>query len=224
VAACLSTLIWGYWSTKRRTIRAPLFTGFLIFTAGIVGLATLQPSDNIKQMAFAGVAGLGFGCPLVLIISGAHLSTPHSLIATSTAVVASSRSLSGTIFTAIYAAVLNNKLSVNVPTKIASAALQSGLPKSSIDAFIAALVGQDSTALSKVRGVNPKIIGAGVAALRQAFADSLRPIYIIAAPFGAVACVLCLFLGDMTKTMNYHVDAPVEELYAKHCQEDQNHA
>ena len=67
----------------------------------------------------------------------------------------------------------------------------------------------------RLRAVNPQIIGAGVIALKQAFADSIRVVYIIAAPFGLVACIACLFLGDMKKTMNYRVDAPLEEMKAK---------
>lgn len=46
----------------------------------------------------------------------------------------------------------------------------------------------------------------------QAFADSFRIVYIIAAPFGAVAAVAALWLGSVNMTMNYRVDAPVEKL------------
>lgn len=65
-------------------------------------------------------------------------------------------------------------------------------------------------------GVQPAIIGAGVSALLQAFADSIRVVYIIAAPFGALAVIACFFMGDLSKVMNYRVDAPVEDLHAKH--------
>lgn len=36
------------------------------------------------------------------------------------------------------------------------------------------------------------------------------------ADIGSQACFACFFLGDMRVTMNYHVDAPVEDLHAKH--------
>ena len=64
--------------------------------------------------------------------------------------------------------------------------------------------------------MTPAIIGAGVAALKQAYADGIRPIFIISAAFSALACVLCFYIGDVKRTMTYHVDAPVEELHAKH--------
>jgi hypothetical protein len=216
VACGLSTVLYGYASTKLRTIRLPLFMGFLFFTAGIVGLATIQPGDSTSAIAFAGLAGLGMGGPLVLVIAGVQLSTPHHLIATATAVTTSARAVSATVFTAIYGATLTTRLQKYIPTYVAKAALAAGLPKSSLGPFIEALASNDAAALPDIPGVTPAIIGAGVGALKHAFADGLRAVYIIAAPFGALACVACFFLGDLKTTMNYHVDAPVEDLHAKH--------
>ena len=69
--------------------------------------------------------------------------------------------------------------------------------------------------MDSVPGVSPTIVTAALAALKQAFADSVRLVYIIAIPFGVIACIACLFLGDMRETMNYCVDAPMEALHAK---------
>jgi hypothetical protein len=202
-------------STKFGTIREPLFVGYLIFTAGIVGLATIQPGDSLNAMVFAGLAGIGFGAPLILVITGVQLSTPHHLIATATAVTTSSRAVAATVFTAIYAAALGSRLDDDIASYTAKAALSAGLPVSSLHAFVEALASSDTAALSKIPGVTPTIIALGVAALKQAFADALRVVYIIAAPFGALACIACLFLGDLRETMNYRVDAPIEDLHAK---------
>ena len=212
----LTTVVWGYWSTRFRTIRAPLFAGFFLFTAGIIGLATVEPGDSLNALAFAAIAGIGFGAPLILVVSGVQLSTPHRLIATATAVTTSSRAIAATIFTAIYAAAFASRLSGDLPNDVAAAAAKAGLPATSIKAFVEALLGKDTAALAKVPGVTPAIIGAAAAAVKQAFADSVRVVYIIAVPFGVIACIACCFLGDIRKTMNYRVDAPVEDLHAKH--------
>lgn len=155
------------------------------------------------------------GAPLVVIIAGVQLSTPHHLIATATAVTTSTRAVAATVFTAIYAAAFSNRLKVKMPADIAAAAAKAGLPAASIMAFVAAIAGKDTAALSAVPGVTPAIIEAGAAAAKQALADSVRVVYMIAAPFGAVACIACFFLGDMKKTMTYRVDAPLEDLHAK---------
>ena len=165
---------------------------------------------------FAGLSGIGFGAPLILIVAGVQLSTPHHLIATATAATTSARAVSATVFTAIYSAALNSRLSSYIPDYVARAALQAGLPKTSVGPFIGALTGGNQTALQGLPGSSPAVIAAGSAALKQAYADGLRVVFIIAAPFGILACVVCYFIGDLRKTMNYHVDAPVEKLVAKH--------
>lgn len=224
IASGLSTVVWGFISTKLRTIREPMFAEFLIFTAGIVGMATIQPSDSINAIAFSALAGVGFGAPLILVITAVQLSTPHHFIATATAATTASRAISSTVFTAIYAAALTTRLDGNLPSYIAKAAVGAGLPPSSLPAFIKALLAKNTAALSIIPGVTPAIIGASVVALKQAFADSIRVVFEIAAPFGALACIACFFLGDLRKTMNYHVDAPVEDLHAKHHHDHGNQA
>lgn len=200
---------------KFRTIREPLFLGFLFFTGAVVGWSTIQPGDSTTAIGLSVLGGVGFGAALVLIISGVQLSTPHSLIATATAVTNSARAIGATIFTAIYAAALTSRLNVNIPNGVGGAAISAGLPATSVPSFVQALAGGDTDSLGSIPGVTPAIIGAGVAALKQAFADSVRVVFIIAAPFGVLACIGCFFLGDLRKRMNYIVDAPVEDLQAR---------
>ncbi|KAJ9633594.1 hypothetical protein H2204_006800 [Knufia peltigerae] len=215
VACGLSTVFWGYIATKFRTIRVPLFFGFFIFTAGIVGIATTQPNTSTNLVIFAGLTGIGFGAPLILVIAGVQLCSPHDLFVTATAVMTSARGVGASIFIAIYAAALDNRLETKIPAYVAKAALTAGLPVASVQLFVDALAGGDNAGLTKIPGVTSPIVAAGVAALKQAYADSLRVVYMIAAPFGAVACIACLFIMDFKKTMNYRVDAPVENLHAK---------
>ena len=224
IAGALTTVLWGYASTRLKSIRSPLFFGFLIFTAALVGLATLQPGDSTRALIFAGLAGIGVGAPVVLIIAGVQLSTPHRLIATATAVITSTRAVAVTVFTAIFAAGLNNRLDKDVPAYTAKAALASGLPENSIPAFIEALTSGNTAAVAKVPGVTLMIIESAVAALLQAFADSTRVVWVIAAPFGVLGCIGCFFLGDVGKTMNYRVDAPIEDLHAKESGHEDSHS
>ncbi|KAJ5762326.1 uncharacterized protein N7511_005708 [Penicillium nucicola] len=215
IASASSTVIYGYASVKFRTIRFPMIAGFVIFTSGIVGLATIQPGDDINALAFAALTGLGFGAPLILVIAGVQLSVPHHLIATATAATTCSRAVATAVFTAIASAALNSRLEKYIPTYTVKAALEAGLPKSSLVEFIKALSSEDTTALQGVAGVTPHIVQAGVMALKQAYADGIRVVFIIAAPFGVVAILAAIFLGDLKSVMNYGVDAPVEHLHAK---------
>jgi hypothetical protein len=209
-------VIYGYLSTRFRSIRAPLFVGFLLLTAGIVGLATVQPKDEISALAFTGLAGLGFGAPLILLIAAVQLSTPHHLIATATAATTCSRAIASTVFTAIFAAAFNARVQKFIPEYVSRAVLDAGLPPSSVENFIKAIAAGDESALSSVSGVDSGILSAGTSAAKQAYADSVRVVYIIAAPFGLLACICCFFLGDLRLAMNYAVDAPLEPLHPRH--------
>ncbi|UNI15994.1 hypothetical protein JDV02_002474 [Purpureocillium takamizusanense] len=215
IASAISTLTFGFASMRMRTIRSPLFVGWLLWTAGTIGFATVQPDHSTRAVIFATLSGFGFGAPLILIVAGVQLSTPHHLIATATAVTTSARAVGATVFTSIYAAAVARRLGSYIPEYVAKATTQAGLPSTSVGAFIEALGGGAPAKLQAVRGITPAIISAGSLAYKQAYADGLRVVYIIAAPFGVLACVVCFFLGDMRKTMNYHVDAPVEKLVAR---------
>lgn len=216
VAALLSTVVWGYISTKLRDIRRTMAAGFLFFTAGTVGLATLQLDSSTNSLIFAGLTGIGFGAPIVLINAGVQLTAPHDLIATATAVTLSTRGVGATVFTVFFSIAVNNRLAEKLPAFIAAAARKNGLPIQSIPAVIAAIASNDQDALAKIPGVTRSIIDAATLASKQAYADSVRVVYIIAAPFGVAAIIGCCFLSSVTQTMNYHVDAPVEALHAKH--------
>ncbi|KAK4047064.1 hypothetical protein OIV83_005627 [Microbotryomycetes sp. JL201] len=216
LASAVATLVYGFWSTKARDVRWPLLVGFVIFAAGLAAIAgSLQPTSSTSFVVLGGLCGAGFGAPLILIIAGTQLCVPHSLIATGTAVITSTRAVAAAIFTASYSTALTNRLSVKIPGYIAPAALQAGLPPQSLPPFIGALANNQPQALAGVPGVTPVAIEAGIVALRHALADSFRIVYLIAAPFGVVAVVAALFLPSFRDTMHYEVDAPVEELQAK---------
>lgn len=215
VALGIATFLWGFWSTRFRTIRIPLFTSFVLYTAFLVAFATVQPGDNVNQIVFAAGLGVGFGGPLIILIAATQLSVPHSAIALATAAIVSARALAASAFTAIYVAAFNTRIAANLPAYIAKAAVQAGLSAEAIPAFVQAMAAGNSTAIEAVPGVTTALINQGSAAVKSAYADSIRIVYIIAAPIALVACVMVYFLGDLKKMMDYHVDAPVEVLQAK---------
>lgn len=216
IAMTLTTALWGYWSSRFRTIRNPLFAGYFLVMGFTVAFATIKPGQGLNQLVFSAGLGAAFGSPLILLISATQLAVPYSGIATATAIITSVRAIASGVATAIYLAVFNARITSNLPSYIAKAATEAGLPDSSIPAFIGALTSNNITSLESVTGATPHIIAEGVSALGFAYADSIRIVYIIAAPFGLLACAMVYFLPDMKKTMNYHVDAPIKELHAKH--------
>jgi hypothetical protein len=216
VAAGIGSFIFGWVSSYFRSIRAPLLVSFVLYTAGTVGWATIQPGQGFHALAFAALAGLGFSGPLILITAGVQLYSPHSLIATSTSVVVSSRAVGAAIFTAIYVAAFQAQLKIHVPNDVVKVAVQAGLPAQSIGPFVAGISSNNITSIDALPGVTAAVIAAGHSAFNQAFADSLRVIFIISAAFGLLGCILCFGVSDVRLGMNYKVEAPMEELHASH--------
>ena len=60
------------------------------------------------------------------------------------------------------------------------------------------------------------MVEAGVLASQNGLSDALQVVFAIAMPFGVISAILAYFLGSYKMTMNYVVEAPMEELHAKH--------
>lgn len=207
------TLAYGWTSSYFRDIKYPLFVGFVLYTAGIIGLATVQPGQSGVALGTLAVAGMGLAGPLILILTAVQLAVPHHLIATATALVVSCRTLAASIFTAAYSTALSNRLNSYIPSYLAGAVAQAGLPPGSMGSFIGAFAGKDQAALAQIPGVTPRILSAATAAFQQAFADGVRVIYMIAAPIGAVGCILCLLLPSFQAIMDQKIEAPLEHVH-----------
>ena len=181
-------------------------------------IASIQPGQSVSALAFSGIAGFGFGAPFILIVGGVQLIVPHHLMATTTALLTSVRNIASTVFIAIYTATFTEKMASKLPHDVAVAAAQAGVPTGSVPPFVKALATGDVAALQTIPGVTASAVAFGTAAIKQAAADSIRYVYIIAAPFGVLATVACCFLDSLRAIMSYHVEAPVEALQAKNKQ------
>lgn len=208
-------MVYGYASSRFKSVRWPLMVGFFIWMCGLVGQATIQPGDHATALGTGVLVGFGLAGPLVLVLAGTHLSVPKHLIGTASAAVVSSRALGATIFTALYGALVGSRLEDYIPNYITKAVLAAGLPPTSLGPFIGALTTYDFAALPLIPGVTPQVIGAGIAGLKQAYADGIRIVYYIAAPVAFVAVLLVPLLVSLKEHMDYTVEAPVEALHEK---------
>ena len=77
---------------------------------------------------------------------------------------------------------------------MAEAAIQNMIPTASVPAFIQELGDGDNAALLQITGVATTLIISGVIILRQAFADGIRIVFIIATASCAVAGAKVLFM------------------------------
>jgi hypothetical protein len=111
---------------------------------------------------------------------------------------------------------------------VGEAAGKAGLPASSIPDFVKNLLGQNTTALGAVPGVNPSIIGAGADALLDTYTIGFRNVWVSAIGFIVLAAIgkfprsllvpdvrltysAAAFLFDPSEEFNNLIDAPVEK-------------
>jgi hypothetical protein len=178
-------------------------------------MATLKPSQPNAIWGYTVLAGLGLGFGLVIAVTTGQMSTPPGLIATTSGLILTSRSLGGSVALPVYTAILNSLLKQHLGKKIAEQTLPLGLSATDLPAFIGALASNDHKDLASIPGITPKIISAGVVGLKSAYRIAFRGTWSAAAGVSALGLILALFVKDPRNSFNMHVDAPVEHEIAE---------
>lgn len=130
-------------------------------------------------------------------------------IGTAVGLAASIRSFGGVIATTMYTTILANRLKVNIPLYVPSAAIGAGLPESSVPGLIMALGGTNTTA---VPGLTPAILAVATDAYQTANALSYRVCFFASIPFGVIGIIGAYFCPDADPETEHIV---VKELHHK---------
>ena len=171
-----------------------LIGGTLSLLAFSAAMISIRPGDETK-----GVALMFMACFSVRIIETcslalAPLALPSEDIGAALGALGSIRSGGAAVALAIYVTILNNKLVKLIPEYVAPAAINAGLPQSSLtDLFTALTAGN----LTTVPGITTQIELAVGAANAEAAADSFQFVWYAVVAFAIVAVIAaCL-------TVNY---------------------
>ncbi|KAF5561815.1 alcohol dehydrogenase 2 [Fusarium phyllophilum] len=210
IGGAISSVIGGLYSTKARRVRPPLMAGMVLFVTYFACMATLKPGQLAEMWGYTVLAGFGLGFGLVIAVTTGQMSTPPGLIATTSGLTLTSRSLGGSVALPVYTAILNSSLSKHLGQKIAERVVPLGLSANDLPAFVSSLANNDQRALAAIPGVTPQVISAGVVGLRSAYHIAFRGTWSAAAAVSAVGLILALFVHDPRDSFNMHVDAPVE--------------
>ncbi|SCV33614.1 related to potential drug facilitator PEP5 [Fusarium fujikuroi] len=215
IGGAIASVIGGLYSTNARRVRPPLTAGMALFVIYFACMATLKPGQLAAMWGYTVFAGFGLGFGLVIAVTTGQISTPPGLIATTSGLILTSRSLGGSVALPVYTAILNSSLSKNVGQKITERVVPLGLSAKDLPAFISALANNDQRALATIPGVTPQVISAGVAGLRSAYRIAFRGTWSAAAAVSVVGLILALFVRDPRDSFNMHVDAPVDHHLAR---------
>lgn len=209
----------GWYSQRTRRVKDTLLAGFVLFSAGIIGLATATPGSKNAAIVYAVFVGVGTCVPVMQLVVLVQLATPAWLIGTATAIDASARGLGALIGSTIVSAILTNKLGAQIPARIAKAAIEQGAPPASLPAIIGSTAANNATALASAAiaaGIPaqdiPAFVGGCFAALKSAYAYSLRFIWITEIPVIMAGLISIFFLKGVKKELNWIIDAPQERI------------
>ena len=138
-----------------------------------------------------------------------QFTSPHAYLSTATGLGFSARAVGGAFGSAVLNVIINGKLK-SYPDKISNAAVEAGLPKSSVPALILAFTTGEG--LTDVPGINPTIIAQTVDASRWAYAHAYRLAWASIIPFVVLALVSIWFLKGVKELMTEKVEATVEHV------------
>ncbi len=177
------------------------------------GLIMLQrPGISFAAWFFpTALMGLSIGCEAALLTIIAGVTTPNETIATAVCISTAAGFLGGAIATTMYGQIFNAKSRVLLPRAVSEAALDAGLPASSLSDFVAAFRSGSGEALAAVPGATQAVLQAVAKASKSAYAESFRYIWVTLIAFCVVSIVGCWLFTSTTAYFTDEIAAPVVE-------------
>ena len=141
-----------------------------------------------------------------------QFTAPHAFLSTATGLAFSARAIGGAFGSAVLDAIINGKLSSTLAPQVGGAAIEAGLPSSSVAALLEAFGTGSPAAIEAVPGISPSIIAAASNARHWAYAHAYRLAWASIVPFVVIAIVCVACLRGVKELMTEHVEATVEHV------------
>jgi hypothetical protein len=165
------------------------------------------------QLGFSALIGIGLAGPLTLLVALVQFTAPHLHLSTATGLAFSARAIGGAFGSAVLDAIINGVLGSDLAVDVGSAAMQAGLPASSVPLLLASL--QEGTDPSTVPGINGTILAAGKLAYENVYAHAYHLAFASIVPFVVLATVAVAFLKGVKHLMTEKIEATVEHVVSE---------
>ncbi|KAF2178198.1 hypothetical protein K469DRAFT_742079 [Zopfia rhizophila CBS 207.26] len=181
-----------------RFITGQIFAGMITFLVG--GATAGQPNNKATVIALIFLDRVFIGWnESVTLANVTILVCDQKDIGVAGGTAGAFRAGLCAILTAIYIAIMTNRLTSEISAQVPSALVSSSLPASSIPDFMTALTSGSTSAFETVQGISTEIIGVGVTAYKQANADAYRTVYLSTIAFTGIALILSYWAPDTEK-------------------------
>ncbi|KAB5551064.1 fungal trichothecene efflux pump [Coniochaeta sp. 2T2.1] len=172
-------------------------------------LALITPYNKGMMMTFVALAQFSYGWAAYLSVTYTQLGVPQKMLGVSGGLAGTARYAGGAVASACYSTAIANGVAGRGAVLIPKAALDAGLPESSLDAVVAAASG-GAKALSAIPGVTPEVIAAVVDAVKWSSAHGLRNAALVSIAFGVTGVLLCFALEDIEAKMTPKIEIFLE--------------
>lgn len=152
-------------------------------------MISCNPSNFSQSAAFSFLATFPAGTLEVASGLLVQLDSNDADLGTCFSIIFLGRTAVGAIFTAIFVAILSNKAPTELVKHVTPAALDAGLPKSSLPALFKAIAAGTADALAAVPGINATIEGAVALATADGYAAAYAYVYYAAIAVGLVGLI-----------------------------------
>lgn len=178
--------------------------------------ANIKPSWNHEQIGFSVLVGIGQAGPLTLLVACVQFTAPHAFLSTATGMAFSARAIGGAFGSAVLDAIVNGHLASNYAALVGQAAVDAGLPSSSVPSLLAAMAaGTTYDDSAGVGGATDAVWRAAVNESRWVYAKAYQLAWASVIPFVALAIVAVAFLKEVEELMTEKVEATLERVGKK---------
>lgn len=181
-----------------------------MFLVVVILYGCITPDWSHAQIAINVISGIGQAGPLTLLVALMQLTAPHEYLSTATGLAFSARAIGGAFGSAVLDAIINGRISSTWDPKVSAAAMEAGLPSSSVADLLAAMAAGESTA--SIAGMTHEIGAAATYASQWAYTRAYRLAWWSILPLVVIALVSVLCLKGVEDLMTEKVEATVEDL------------
>ncbi|CAK4033324.1 MFS general substrate transporter [Lecanosticta acicola] len=160
--------------------------GGIIMMAFIAAMASADPDSEGRTTAFLLIGAAGAGYVENLTLSTMALVWEADDIGLVAGVMGCIRTAAGALATSMYSSILTTELTKYLPKYVVPAAVEAGLPATSVPALLA---GISSGSFDDVPGITENVLGAIADPIKHAYTLSFRTVFLCTIPFSAILLV-----------------------------------
>lgn len=106
-------------------------------------------------------------------------------------------------------------MTTTLPANVAPAALNAGLPSEDLPALLAAIAAGTATAMEAVPGITPTVVAAVGDAVKVAYSQAFKTVYLTSIAFGGLSIIAALFITSIDDLMTDFVARKIRGVETK---------